>query len=80
MLKPSIRFDSGIPSSPGVAVLADEIAAMKDGLGIEEHAIEQQGDDADEAELGRRVDRPGRGQRIIGSTSVIVASMNSTLR
>ncbi len=39
---------------------------MPDGLDIEEHAVEQQGDDADEAKLGRRIDRARRRQRIIG--------------
>jgi hypothetical protein len=39
---------------------------MQDGLGIEKHAIENDGDDTDKAKLRRRVDRPRGGQRIIG--------------
>ena len=50
----------------GAAHFADEIVPVPDGLGIEKHAIEQDGDGADEAELARRIDRPRRRQRIIG--------------
>ena len=66
MLSASIRFDSGHRRLAGAVGLADEIIAMPDGLGIEKHAVENEGDDADEAELGRRIDRPRRRQRIIG--------------
>src|SRR5580692_736685 len=40
-------------------------AAMPDGLGVEEHGIEQDGHHADEDELRRRIDRPRRGQCVV---------------
>ena len=55
----------GHPVFPGAGGLADEIIPVQDGLGIEKHAIEDDGDDADEAQLARRVDRSRRGQRIV---------------
>src|ERR1700737_4965626 len=51
---------------PVACVPADEIIPVTNSLGIEKYAIENDGGDTDEAELGRRVDRPRRGQRVIG--------------
>ncbi len=65
MLSASIRLDRGA-SPPHHLCAADEIIAVPDGLGIEKHAVEHERDDADKAELCRRIDRPRRRQRIVG--------------
>ena len=50
----------------GIAVrFADEIIAVPDGLGIEEHAVQHDRHDADETELGCRIERPRRRQRVV---------------
>jgi len=43
----------------------NEVIAVPDRLRIEEHAVEKQCHDADEAELCRRVDRSRRRQRVV---------------
>ncbi len=55
-----------VRAGPALIDLADdEVVAMPDGLGVEEHAVEDDGDDADERQLGPGIERPGRGECVV---------------